>query len=445
MTLVVSPPGVSSQSSGARSPTSRDADEWRLASADPRDQGKQKYRLHTLDIYFWTAEDAKQVTDCLKKLLPPSQLDLIEEEQPAHQEQHHEDVAPVVRNLENVALSDPAYRDGRTRNSQNQPQTQPSPIHAAARDSGEAAAQSSSPVSQMSSVGRSDSAKPRDPAAFTPLAYNPAAPPAPEPIAHREKTPPPPDAADGTGLGAAVHDAPYRPGMPQSNTPYIPGAPGPVPNMYGHVGSPPPASGAAYGSSTGQAPPYGSPPPQGRTSGSSATPSFGPTATPSFGPPTTLTQTTSRQSSTAQQYAPPPKDAQPYAQQPVETPGTQFYNSLPPPDRHQSLAHVQPQYADYLSSKTSPQPPIGGYSDYQYHASGQPVPGSAQQQHGSPGDIHSQVYRPTEGEAHGHGGHGDRKHRSSNSGKMSGAFDRNADKIEKKAGGWLKKLEKKIG
>ena len=432
MTLVVSPPGASPQSPGARSPTSRDPEEWRLASADPRDQGKQKYRLHTLDIYFWTAEDAKQVTDWLKKLLHSSQLDLIEAEQPAHQEQHHEDVAPVVRNLENVALSDPAYRDGRTRNSQNQPQTQPSPIHAAARHSGEAAAQSSSPVSQMSSVGRSDSAKPHDPAAFTPLAYNPAAPPAPEPIAHREKTPPPPDAADGTGLGAAVHDAPYRPGMPQSNAPYMPGAPGPIPNMYGHIGSPPPVAG----------PPYGSPPPQGRTSGSSVTPSFGPTATPSFGPPPTLSQTISRHSSTAQQYAPPPKDNQPYAQ-PVETPGTQFYNSLPPPDRHQSLAHVQPQYADYLSSKTSPQAaPIGGYSDYQYHAAGQPVPGSAQQQHGSAGDIHSQVYRPTEGEAHTHGH--DRKHRSSNSGKAS-AFDRNADKIEKKAGGWLKKLEKKIG
>ena len=430
-------PGSSPRSSRARSPTSRDPEEWRLASADPRDQSNQKYRLHTLDIYFWTADDAKQVTDLLKRLLHPSQLEILEAEKPAPQQtQPHEDVNPVVRNLENVAISDPAYQDGRTRNSQNQAQTQPSPLPSAPPQT-RGAAQSPSPVSEISSVGRSDSAKPENPAAFTPLAYNPAAPPAPEPIAHREKTPPPPDAADGTGLGAAVHDAPYQPGVPQANTTYIPGAPGPVPNVFGHYGSPPPpvAGISQYGSPAPQPSAYGSPltqssaypPSHGRTSVSSTAPSFGP-------PSSNVTQATHRQSSTAQQYAPPPKDHQSYGQ-PVETPGTQFYNSLDShSQRHQSLAHVQPQYTDYLSAR--PQPPVGGYSDYQYHPAGQPV----QPQSGGPGDIHNQVYRPTEDEAHGH-----KSKRHSSSGQKPSRFDQSADKIEKKANGWLKKLEKKIG
>ena len=423
VTLVVGSPSASSSSSGARSPTTRDPDEWRLASADPRDQGKQKYRLHTLDIYFWTAEDAKQVTDLFKRLLHPSQLDIVESEKPPEpQAQQHEDVNPVVRNLENVAISDPAYRDGRTRNSQNQPQTQASPLPPAPTNSRGAAAQSPSPVSEMSSVGRADSTKPQDPAAFTPMAYNPAAPPAPEPIAHREKTPPPQDAADGTGLGAAVHDAPYQPGKFQSNTPNIPGAPGPVPGMFGHYGSPPPQS-------------FGSPPPQASTqsSPSHARASTASGASSFAPPPSGLSQTTSHQSSIAQQYAPPPKDQFAYGQDQVETPGTQFYNSLGGQEqRHQSLTHVHPQYPDYLSAR--PQPPVGGYSDYQYHQSGQPPQGSG------PGDIHSQVYRPTEDEAHGH-----KSSRRTSSAQKPNRFDQSAEKIEKKAGSWLKKLEKKIG
>lgn len=149
------------------------------------------------------------------------------------------------------------------------------------------------------------------------------------------------------------------------------------------------------------------------------------------------------------------------------TPGSQFYNSLPQPGiAGKPLAHVQPQYADYLSAGSQAQPygqqgqhpqqqfgqpgqqqqPLqGGYSTYQY-------PSSAQASGQNPYDVHQQVYRPTEHEASMSGRHHDRKS-SGRPGTGSGSQTQNdpgrkesrADKVEKGVGRLFKKIEKRIG
>ncbi|KAI4120313.1 MAG: hypothetical protein LQ341_007561, partial [Variospora aurantia] len=93
-----------------------------------------------------------------------------------------------VQKLENVAIEDTNYQDGKTRSSR-------------------PAAATFSPPPTAPSVDRQVPPKSNDQETFKPLAYNPAAPPAPEPIKHREKTPPPPDAeTEGTGLSAAAYN-----------------------------------------------------------------------------------------------------------------------------------------------------------------------------------------------------------------------------------------------
>ena len=153
---------------------------------------------------------------------------------------------PLYRTLRMSPLQIQPYRNGQTRNSQNQPQTNlPPPPPPPTQQ----AAHSPSPVSDLSHNSKHATAN-TQPAtqSFTPMAYNPAAPAAPEPIAPREDTPPPDDGAGGTGLAAAArHDLPYTPG------PYT-AAPGPMSNPYGHPGSPQVAS--AYGVPPQSAPAY---------------------------------------------------------------------------------------------------------------------------------------------------------------------------------------------
>jgi hypothetical protein len=337
------------------------------------------------------------VTDVFRRLLDPSQLDIaeLEPEEDVQQGRHQEAMSPVVQNLENVAISDPSYQNGQTRNSQGQPSTAlppppPQPIS------------SVSPVSAMS-----DKPQKQEPApTFAPMAYNPAAPAAPEPIAHREDTPPPPEDS-GPGLAGAVHDNPQygrNPSQPWTGVP-----------QAGHqpyqIGSPP--SGV---------PSFGSPPPPP------------PGSTPSFaGPPTSPPQDPRHHSVAAAAYAPDPH-TQMYTQQsqPVETPGSQFYPSQGGP--HKPLAHVQPQYADYLSSNTSPPPPQGGYAQYQYTPNTAPQ-AQPQPQAADPYSVHGQVYRPTEQE---HAQHHKEKYRRESAGQ--GKWDQRAEKLEKKGGKLLKRL-----
>jgi len=120
-----------------------------------------------------------------------------------------------------------------------------------------------------------------------------------------------------------------------------------------------------------------------------------------------------------------------YSQQPVETPGAQFY-SANPGQPHKPLQHVQPQYADYLSSGTQQSPPPGGFSQYNY---GQP------QSVSNPYDVHSQVYRPTEVE---HSSH-HRKPSRTDTAATKSKWDQRQEKAEKGVSKLFKKIEKKIG
>jgi len=317
------------------------------------------------------------------------------------------------------------------------------------------------------------------------MAYNPAAPAAPEPIAHREKTPPPEDGVEGSGLNAAArHDQGYTPGIQQQQQQryqpqggYQVGQGQPIQYGFGssqagqqnRSSQPSQHQAAAYAvppppppSSMGG---YTSPPPQASTTSSYATfnprsPSTPATTAPSFGPsaasailqrqqpPLGQIQGVSpehQHSQAADQYTPHDHSAG----TPAMTPGSQFYSTIPQPAK--PLAHVQPQYADYLSagsvpaqsayspaqSVSSPQPPIGGYSDYNYKT------GSSQGQHSdNPYDVHHQVYRPTEAEAGGHG-HGHKK--PARSSTSDGRKQSTVERAENKVGKLFKKIEKKIG
>lgn len=446
ITLVVD--GDNAQAaSPASARSAKDPDEWRLASSDPRDPGTSKYKIHTIDIYLWNQEDSKLIVGIFKRLLHPNQLDLDEVEEEPHQ---HDMVSPVVQNLENVAISDPAYKQ-QPRVASVEPHHEP--IQSPPRTQ---ATSSISPTSVTASLGGRSSVKAQAPATdYTPLAYNPAAPAAPEPIAHREDTPPPVDAGDGTGLAAAAkHDNAY---IPQQQTFGLP--PTAQTAAYGHYGSPPPPPSFGPNATTSPVPSFG---PQAASTISP--PSFGPhsagpqisprtsTVSTGFGPPPTTATMSSdggsrHPSVAAQTYVPHPQAQDPnshiFGQPPVQTPGTQFYQSINNPTQpHKPLQHVQPQYPDYLAAGQVPSPPpaaapvappLGGYSTYNY--------GQVPQQPAATGayDIHNQVYRPTEVEHHTHGHHKPSKSSSSSS-KPS-----HTEKIEKGIGKWIKKVEKNFG
>ncbi|KEF51010.1 uncharacterized protein A1O9_12936 [Exophiala aquamarina CBS 119918] len=431
--------GISQPGSSPSSARGRDPDEWRLASADPRDAGTTKYRIHTIDLYFWMQEDAKLILDIFERLLDRHQLDL-DEIDPEPDSGHHDVVSPVVQNLENVAISDPAYHKGKHQEvnvpqphgAQLPPPPPPPPTLQA------------TPQAQQPASDADPSVKGLQPDQnYTPLAYNPAAPAAPEPIAHREDTPPPVDGDDGTGLSAAMHDNPYAHQPPPPPQQHYGVPPGPQPGAYGHYGSPP---GQPYGPHTTSP----APPSFGPNAGSQ--PSFGPHAVPSprtsigtgFSPPppnATSPDGSRHPSLAAQTYSPNSGDpnAHIFGQQPpVQSPGAQFYQTITQP--HKPLQHVHPQYPDYLASgQAAPPQPQGGYSSYQYGQAAQQQQPSATA--GNPYDVHSQFYRPTEDE------HQTRHHSKPSRTSTSSQQHRpgNVEKVEKSMGRFFKKIEKKIG
>lgn len=266
-----------SQGGSAAPSPQQDMSQWHLPTPDPRGDGKYMYRIHTVDIYFWTPEDATLFLDSLKRVSQAHQLQLVPNPSatPAHSEHKNDVMNPVVARLENAAISH-SSRSPSISGSQSFPGPPTAPAPTSSPPAGE----------------------------YTPMAYNPAAPAAPEPIAHREKTPPPPDAADGTGLGAAaMHDqppqGPYNPLQasftPQSTSgPYTPGLPGPPSRAQTFSGPPTPG---IQRTGSGSLPP----PPQ-------SPPAFG-------GPP-------------AQQYANYPGST---SQAPVQSPGYPAHSPLPSP------------------------------------------------------------------------------------------------------------------
>ena len=366
--------------SGASSPQ-QDMSQWHLPVPDPRGDGKYMYRLHTVDMYFWTQDDATMFIDSLRRVMQPHQLQIVGNPQsPVHAEHKNDMLNPVIANLEKAAISHTSRSPSiSTTQSFPGPPTAPAPT-------------SSPPV---------------DPSHYAPMAYNPAAPAAPEPIAHREKTPPPPDAADGTGLGAAaIHDQlPPQYGhnplqssfAPQPTTqPYMPGPPSRT-HTQSFTGPPTPGI-------------------QRMNTGASIPPPPPPQSPPAFAPPPS---------------APPLGQ---YDQQGPPQPNLQRHSTLPPGQ----------QFANYAGSPGFPPAgsplPSPGYAPQHYQPLASPPPGGfAQFQYGSTGPQAQtqQVYRPTEQEASVQGNEPAPGQRKSNMGKR-------AEKVEKGVGRFLKKLDKKF-
>ncbi|EEA22003.1 conserved hypothetical protein [Talaromyces marneffei ATCC 18224] len=355
-------------------------DAWLLPFIDPRDQSKHNYRLHTLDIYFWTVEDAYQFLDAAARVLPPQQL---ESDRQVQQSQTVPEpaVSRVVEQLENVAISDPAYQNGQTRDSRSEPQPTSKEVKAETTN-------------------------------FTPLAYNPAAPAAPEPIKHREKTPPPEDAADGTGLVAAAvadetqHYLPTQPAVGGSFS-HPPAYANSNLAQYGYS-SPPPSAGLP-GPPSYTAVPMASPPPTQAGGMTFAAPPQNPNAhlfsQDSFNP---------QQHTSVAHHNPHHPQYADYLQSQAQTQG---HTTSPPEDERVAIA--------------------GGYSNYSYS---QPT----QQQYGtmsSEYDIHNHIYIPTEAELKGskHASH------SSKSSSRGTKIEAGLGRMDSKVNGFLKRIEKKIG
>ena len=396
---------------------------WRLPSTDPRDEGKYLFRLHTLDIYFWTAEDARHFIANAQAFLPPQhfQVDI-----PPTPVGHVNAMSPVVQNLENVAIAGNQSR-------------------------------SASTTAQVGSVaptpGSQQQTQHQDPTSFTPLAYNPAAPPAPEEIKHREKTPPPPEDGAETGPGGVAYHG-QHPGYQQQA--YA------QPQPSQHLPPPPP----------------GAPP-----TSSTASPSHRASNASSYNPTSTVSPTPS--SSAQQKYVPHGVAPQTYQQaqnpnQPLDSPTVEILGGGYIGGNRQPVGHLQPQYMDYLSSRpagASP-PPAQQQAGLQHNASHHSHHHSQQAtqspQQGSPGypsfqppptsphgtgdwGLHQQVYVPGEGESAGFGLKPGRSKpvrnsvasqgsvASGGSDGRGGRLEQGAARLEKGVGRFLKKVEKKIG
>lgn len=425
---------------------SKGENQWRLPNTDPRNEGKYLFRLHTLDVYFWKKEDAHAFVAAAKQQLESTQVEVLDA--PPSPASHEGLMSPVVQQLENVAVQDPAYHHGQTRNSQSSSTGLDSPQRDVSQDTARQQA--------------SNTPKPVD---FQPLAYNPAAPAAPEPIKHREKTPPPIDGEDGTGLaGAAYRDhaqivSPQSSlsqptyGLPQ-NTQGFRGPHSPHSNAP-NFASPTPSAGSLYSPSTVQGQRTSSvssfpppPPPQsGRGSVSPYTP------VPSFAPPPHIGQNPAPEQTqnVASAFSAPPQDQSqtPFYRQdtyPQESPATEILGNSYVSGVRQPLQHLQPQYANYTPSPPAQEAPerMGEYSKYQYD---QQQPQHHHHQHHmqpqeSEYDIHNQVYRPTQEEAS--------KHKPSKAptaapGSPTGRLEQGAGRVDKKVNSLFKRLEKRIG
>lgn len=191
--------------------------EWHLPTYDPRNENKYHYKLHSLDIYFWTQKDALQFVNGVRRVLPPAQVDVMDEPGPPSQQQGN--MGQVVQKLESAVISEPQYSTS---------------------DHGSQGATSAAPAVSVAAV---PPPPPAQPANFAPMAYNPAAPAAPETIRHREKTPPPDEDPLNPVAVAVAYDyqrQPFTPGYP-AQAQFPPGVTSPgLPPSIGSPGLPPP-------------------------------------------------------------------------------------------------------------------------------------------------------------------------------------------------------------
>ncbi|KAL4960159.1 uncharacterized protein BDV14DRAFT_183218 [Aspergillus stella-maris] len=431
--------------------------EWQLPTSDSQHPIQ---RLHTLDLYFWTQSDTDQFLDLVEHYLPRAQIDT---------DRHPFDPAEsnatstVVQQLENVAITDPAYQNGQTRNSHTETSVvSPAPIGLPPPPPMAAPTASYQQAASTSSISPISAEQKRDSAQFTPLPYNPAAPAAPEPIKHREKTPPPPDAADGNGLAAAVaadNGVPY----PNSTQPQVPGA--------GYAAPPPPSGQAPTGpySIPGG---YASPPP---SAGLPRPGSFPPQQAPIQSPPASVSSFSPQSQPSFQSPQTVPSYPPGYLQ------GGQQQHQLPTNIYGQPQSQPQPQQFTPQQQPQQPQqqlppsfygtqvPSIGGYSNYSYdttssqsHAHSQPQPSPSLYSHqthpaqsslsnpaSTPGpgneySIHNAMYRPTEAEASSHLQDHAKLAMQTPGGNRPRKLEDSASRVESSVNRFLKKLEKKL-
>lgn len=359
-------------------------EEWHLPTFDPRNENKYHYKLHSLDIYFWTDKDALQFISGVRRVLPPARVEVLDEPialQPGA-------VSAVVQKLENVAISDPQYSERQHSAALMQQNSAAAPSSASTGPSMD----NLPPPPPMPQHLQQQQQPPQAPASFAPMAYNPAAPVAPETVAHREKTPPPDEDPLNPLAVAVAYDyqgQPFTPAYPHSQFPLGVASPGFAPSG---MTSPrmAPSSFAGPHQQPGIHRAQTMPVHAGLASpGLNST--FG-SSTP--GPPS---------------FAPPPTAA-PQAQPPAQT------QSTPP----------------RANAAASP-PPLGGYSNYSYN---NPTPA---QNGGLDYSLHQQVYRPTEVEMNAKMQPYQPKKETKS--KMS----EKAGMLENGVTGMLKRFEKKFG
>ncbi|KAJ4424364.1 hypothetical protein N0V82_000883 [Gnomoniopsis sp. IMI 355080] len=380
-------------------------DEWHLPTYDPKNENKYHYKLHSLDIYFWTQDDALAFVDGVRRVLPPNQVDVQDEPAPPQQQQqqrqqqqyHQPEVSSVVQRLENVAISDstlppppPPPQSNSTSNSAI-PSFAPPPLSAVSAGRPE---NNNSPDSATS------------PASFAPIPYNPAAPAAPEQIRHREKTPPPEDGDLNPLHQRLAQDA---------GTPFSPGLVSGMPHSHGlgplSPGVPPPQFNHPPGAPSFPGPPVGTPgfAPQGFGSGIGH-------SHPGMQRAVTMPVTAGMPSPALQSpYGGGAAQQAPFPQSPA-----------PPYTPHHHHHQITPPIAS--PGLASPPPnPMGGYAGYNY-TTAQPA--------GNEYSIHQQAYRPADGEVAGK--YGPKK-------EVRGRLEENAGRVERGVTGMLKKFERKFG
>lgn len=349
------------------------------------------YRLHTLDIYFWTREDAQKFLNGVRRVLPEIQLTLADE--PIELPTPADDMSTVVQNLENVAITDPSYRHAHSRGSGN---TSISTQASALQSNRDVAQSTHSSVS----IGSAQAAQQnQESASFAPLAYNPAAPAAPEAIQHREMTPPPEDGAVNPLLAAANADQVQTYGVPNQ----FPG---------GGFSGPPQQTQPSY--FTGRPGQTMTSPPQQQQVQSPYAQHF----QHSFAPPPTSASNLPPGPPAYQAHAPAQNIQLPsYPGSPGFTsPGMGVRSPSFPPVSTAAEAH--PSLA-----------PPGGFAQYNYKSLSGTAPLMTDY------SIHQQVYRPTEYESVSH-------HKPPK--PPSGRMEARAGQIEKGVSSLLKRIEKKI-
>ncbi|KAG9238032.1 hypothetical protein BJ875DRAFT_532558 [Amylocarpus encephaloides] len=424
-----------------------DGQEWHLPTFDPRNENKYMYRLHSVDIYFWVKEDALQFLNGVRRVLPHQQVTV--QDEPVAPPPHQHDMSAVVQKLENVAITDPSYQQGQTRNSQ----TTSVPSALSRSSTGTFPGPPINSISRSSTTAFSGppiSATPQSTEApnFAPLAYNPAAPAAPETIQHREKTPPPEDGAGNPLVAAAVSDQGQTYGAPFQHPGGFSGPP--APQQANYFSGPPAASAPPQFNkpppSTGFQGQFGQPPPPSAGLQSPYAQHFQHSfAAPPTAPVAPAPQSQPPPSAVVSAPGPPPYHHSSPAPPAPHIPVTQQYAQYPGSPGQSSAGLSSPGIysplgapANFSASQPPAQPtlpptsaPPGGFSSYQYQSL------SNTQPHTTDFSVHQQVYRPTEGE-------------SAPKAKKEvkpprGKLEERAGRVEKLGGSLFKKLEKKIG